>query len=280
MNFGFHAARLLARWKRSQWTRKYRDHFPPFLDSGKTLPQSFVYYTCEDHLPELILSIESLIRHVGRPKEIVIIGDGSLQEKSVKQLNQWSPLIRAMNFEKFLRPEIPKVLQKHWARNDLPGKMAVKLSIFMSLPLTGETVFLDSDIIFYPGAEKYGFFTEGNRQNILYLRDCGFSGEERMILHEDEKKNPVNSGFFVVDRSLDWDRALKRFAQLGDDFVWFIDQTALHLAMHDSGGKELDPERCVLHLKDQFRYGENLVPEETVLRHYVTPVRHHLWKKQ
>ncbi|MES2307866.1 MAG: hypothetical protein V4507_03310 [Verrucomicrobiota bacterium] len=279
MNIGFHAGRLLARWKRTQWKKRYEKNFPPFPSNAETISKKFVYYTCEEHLPELILSIQSLIRYVGRPEKILIIGDGSLSPQTLLRLNQWNPVIQAMNFSQFLKPEIPSILQRHWNRGDLPGKMAIKLSVFMSLPLEGTTVFLDSDIIFYPGARNHGFFITENRSGIFYLRDCGFSGEERMIYNEFEKKNPVNSGFFVLDRPLDWDRALKRFSELGDTFVWFVDQTSLHLAMHDSHAEELDPQRCVLHLRDQFQFREDLIPEETVFRHYVTPVRHHLWKR-
>ena len=55
------------------------------------------------------------------------------------------------------------------------------------------------------------------------------------------------------------------------------EQTLVHLAVQQAGGRPLPPARYVLQSDDGSTLREPLVGPDVVLRHYTGPVRHKLW---
>ena len=63
--------------------------------------------------------------------------------------------------------------------------------------------------------------------------------------------------------------------------AFFAEQTAVHLAMHSSGGAVLCPRRYVLSLEDQWLFKDHFAGKiGPVCRHYVSTVRHKFWLAQ
>jgi hypothetical protein len=154
--------------------------------------------------------------------------------------------------------------------------MGKKLAAELSLPLAGLTLYVDADVLFFARARELSAAPlEGVAPR--YLRDCGPYLDERLITRARESRDPVNGGAFLVHERLRWERALARLATLRGPPSFFTEQTLLHLAMHASGARALDPARHVVSRTDELRLADEHAGPGIVLRHYTTPIRHKLW---
>jgi hypothetical protein len=152
-----------------------------------------------------------------------------------------------------------------------------QLGLIMSLPLTAPVLYLDSDILFFPGANDLHAQAQKRDVPALYLADCRFSGDERLLRDPKETNHPVNTGFLLLFQKLDWSLGVKRFLEMQGPPIFFTNQTITHLAMHANGAAPFDPRKYVLQLDDQFVYPDRYANSSIALRHYVNPVRHKFW---
>ncbi len=227
-------------------------------------------YSGEASLPEQVASARSFLRHVGRPASFTIVSDGSYSARSLSHLRRLDPLITVCHATEFLPAEIEPELRDYLS-NHPTGK---QLALILSLPRDRPALYFDSDVLFFPGARS---MTALKTQMALYLCDCQFAGDERLLRHPNEKAGPVNTGLLFFFRRPDWSRALERFRQLHAPPSFFTNQTLTHLAMHASGAEPLDPGKFVLSLDDQFLFRDRYARAGIALRHYVNPVRHKFW---
>lgn len=145
----------------------------------------------------------------------------------------------------------------------------------MSLPLDGPALYVDSDVLFFPGAREISSLLS-TAAPALYLADCQLSADERLFRMPREKNAPVNTGVLFLLRKMEWSLSFARFLDGGAP-TFFTNQTMTHLAMHANGAQPLDPAKFVLQLDDQFQHRDRYAGPELVLRHYVNPVRHKMW---
>jgi hypothetical protein len=111
----------------------------------------------------------------------------------------------------------------------------------------------------------------------IYLADCQFSGDERLLRDVAEENEPVNTGVLLLFKKLDWSLSIDRFLELEGEPNFFTNQTMTHLTMHRNGADSFDPEKYVLQLDDQCVLADRYASPDLVLRHYVNPVRHKFW---
>ncbi|HEY2713371.1 MAG TPA: hypothetical protein VGI60_12715 [Chthoniobacterales bacterium] len=149
----------------------------------------------------------------------------------------------------------------------------------MSLPLDVDSaLYVDSDVLFFPGASHLAKALVTNGVPALYLPDCREdSADFRLFRDPIERRNPVNTGLLFLSRKLDWSLAIQRYLELNDKPIFFTNQTMTHLTMHANNARALDPRVFVLQLDDQFIYSDRYAAKDLILRHYVNPVRHKLW---
>ncbi len=147
----------------------------------------------------------------------------------------------------------------------------------MSLPSDLPVLYMDSDVLFFPGASELVQLVEKGGAPAFYLADCQLSADERLLRSAAEKVDPVNTGVLVLFKRLDWSLALDRFLELREAPTFFTNQTMAHLTMHANEAVALDSEKYVLQLDDQFVYPDRYLRPGLVLRHYVNPVRHKFW---
>jgi len=270
-NYGYHFARV-----RGKATRAiYRAFLPSIarrrISKNAEFPFSVFSYSGESTLPEQVASIRSFLKYVGRPRRFTVVSDGTFSERSIAILESLNCVIAS---------------SAQWLPKDLPTKThpyltthptGKQLALVMSLPVDGPALYVDSDVLFFPGAKDLTQLLEDGGAPAFYLADCRLSADERLFRGEAEKAHPVNTGVLVLFEKLDWALAISRFLELQGSPDFFTNQTMTHLTMHANDALPLDSRRYVLQLDDQFVYGDRYASSGLVLRHYVNPVRHKFW---
>lgn len=270
-NYGYHFARTQGKAARALYGAILPSIARRRISGRAEVPFSVFSYSGEATLPEQVASIRSFLKYVGRPRKFTVVSDGTLSARSIGILKSLNCVIAS---------------SAQWLPQDLPTKThpyltthptGKQLALVMALPVDGPTLYVDSDVLFFPGARDLIQLLEGGGAPALYLADCRLSADERLFRGEAEKARPVNTGVLVLFEKLDWALAISRFLELQGSPDFFTNQTMTHLTMHANGALPLDSRRYVLQLDDQFVYGDRYASSGLVLRHYVNPVRHKFW---
>src|SRR5947207_13590769 len=197
-NFGSH----LARFRGSVAREAYRLLLPMIvrrrIDPPRMLDIDVFAYSNEAMLPEQIASTRSFLKYVGRPNNFTIVSDGTHCRRAVSLLQQIDSCIRLADARDFL----PQPLSSgDYFANHPTGK---QLALIMSLPLERPALYIDADVLFFPGAVVLADLLRNHDAPALYLRDCQVAGDERLLRDPAEAADPVNTGVLFFFRKLDW----------------------------------------------------------------------------
>ncbi|MDY7015922.1 MAG: hypothetical protein SVX43_20470 [Cyanobacteriota bacterium] len=273
VNFGYRFARLQGKFNRSL----YRQVLPQLLRHpiAQTRKVSVAAYalSCERDLPEQVASIRSFIRYVGIPTTFTIISDGSYTQNSLNLLEQIHSCVRVISLSEFSAPQLPQAVSAYADRNPM-GK---KLATILSIPILEQTLYIDSDILFFKGATELVELLETRDGRSYYLPDETDALDGRMLNNESEKDAPVNGGFILFKNNLDWSLAIERFLAMEEPPNYFTEQTMVHLTLHENRALPLCPQKYIMARDDEFIYRDRYAGDNIVLRHYVNPVRHKFW---
>jgi hypothetical protein len=271
-NYGYHLARARGRVV----SRLYQALLPIIVSrsihSPRQLPIDVFSYSSESRLAEQIASIRSFLKYAGRPVRFIVVSDGSHSPRSIRLLKR---VDETVSVEHVPPPsaDIPSNFAAFLATH-ITGK---QLALLMSLPRERPTLYIDSDVLFFPGASALSDLLQFPSAPAYYLQDCGFAGDENIVNTSEEKTGPVNIGVLLFFQKLDWSFMAERFAKSRGQPNFFTSQTLTHLAMHANRAQPLDPLKYVLQLDDQFIYRDLYAGHGIALRHYVNPVRHKFW---
>ena len=271
-NFGYHLARAKGAAIRRSYLRRLKGIVRQKVDPPALLELDVFSYSGEAALPEQIASIRSFLKHAGLPKSFNVVSDGTYSHESESILRELDPVVRVHSTPP--PSNLPTAFQKYLCEHPTGRQLA----LIMSLPHERPALYVDSDVLFFAGAKCLKDIIRLQSSAALYLQDCQFSGDERLLLNHAEQQNPINTGVALFHGQLDWSVAVKRFEKLEDAApTFFTNQTLTHLALHANGAVALDPRKFVLQLHDQFIYSDRYAGPEIALRHYVNPVRHKFW---
>lgn len=272
-NVPYHSARLEGRLVRNF----YRAALPMIVRRRVRVPRELPFdvfaYSGESALPEQVASIRSFLAYAGRPKQFAVLSDGSYTTRSIALLESIDSCVRIQQ----TAPPFPSGLPQNvlsFFQNHFTGK---QLALIMSLPTNGPALYTDADILFFPGARELVQLSQTQSVSAFYLADYQFSGDERLIREEDEKRNPANMGFLLFFKKLDWSVGLERLRAFDGVPNFFTTQTVTHLSLHANGASVFDPQKFVLKLDDQTIYRDKYAGPALAMRHYVNPVRHKFW---
>jgi len=272
-NYGYHLARAEGNATRTI----YRALLPSIarrrIPGGAEVPLDVFAYCGERSLPEQVASIRSFLRYVGRPKQFTIVSDGTLSHHDIEILESIDPMISVSQYSQWLPKDLPERIYSYLTADPM-GK---QLALLMSLPVEGPTLYVDSDVLFFPGAKDFISLEETDGAPAFYLADCQLSADERLFRSDGERSQPVNAGVLLFLRKLDWSFAVRRFMEMEGVPNFFTGQSMTHLTMHANEALPLDPRKCLLRLDDQFVYPDHYASPGLALRHYVNPVRHKFW---
>ena len=270
-NYGYHLSMAKGRAVRALYRVSLRGL--PRIEPSRSFPLEVFSYSGEAALSEQVASIRSFLRHVGRPAMFHVVSDGTYSEASKRLLQEIDPCVVLREAADWVPKDLPDEIYPY-LRNHPTGR---QLALIMSLPVDAPVLYCDSDILFFAGASDLHARVEPPGVPALYLADCRFSGDDRILRGPDEAKDPVNTGFLLLFRKLDWSLGVQRFLEMRGDPIFFTNQTMTHLTMHANGAAPFDSRKYVLQLDDQFIYPDRYAAPTIALRHYVNPVRHKFW---
>ena len=272
-NFGYHLARSRG-WR---FRARYLAALPRIVRQPLRIERDFpcdVYaYSGAAMLPEQVASIRSFLANAGRPRRFTIVSDGTYTQEQAQLLETIDSCVRLEQSAAWLPADVPEQARTYLSSH-ATGR---QLALIMCLPRDRAAVYTDSDVLFFKGADDLAKTVARTDVPASYLADCRLSGDLRLFRDEAEKRAPVNTGFLVLHRTLDWTLAMQRLLELEGGPTFFTNQTLTHLAMHDNGADALDARKYVLQLDDQFIFPDQHASPAIALRHYVNPVRHKMW---
>ena len=272
INYPYHFARLEGRIARDAYRAALPFIIRRKIDPPRNVGIGVFAYSNEEMMPEQVVSIRSFLKFVGRPKSFTVFSDGTHTDESVHLLEQIDPVVKIQR-SVAIPDQLPEKISTYLTTHPT-GK---QLALIISLPASGPTLYIDSDVLFFPGASDLVSRAATHDAPAYYLCDCQFSGDERLIVDSPEKREPVNVGFLLLFQRLDWALGLERLLQLKGEPNFFTNQTIAHLTMHLNGAKPLDPKRYVLQIDDQTIYRDRYAGAAIAMRHYVNNVRHKFW---
>ncbi len=246
------------------------------LGAAPPLPLRVVSFACERDLPEQVASIRSLLTHAGAPAELTIVSDGSHSAWSRDLLQAIHPCVAVVDWRLISKPGLPQMLWDY-AEANWRGR---KLLVIASLAVDCGTLIADADILFFTRARELRQLVNRDETDPRYLRDLdgGPSLDPELLESERERAESVNSGFVFLPRPLNWSSVLRRLEQrLRSGRTTFTAQTVVHLALHESHARPFERSRYVMAVDDREVAEDPYVGPQTVMRHYVTPVRHKFW---
>jgi hypothetical protein len=156
--------------------------------------------------------------------------------------------------------------------------MGKKLAALMSIPIDESTLYTDSDILFFQGASDLADLAASEDMHTYYLPDCKSSLDKRLIYEDIEQQDPINAGFILFKKALDWNESVQRLTNLQEPPNYFSEQTIVNLTIKQNHGIALAPEKYIMNVDDQFVYPDKFVTKQIAMRHYVSDIRHKFWQ--
>ncbi|MBP0016335.1 MAG: hypothetical protein J7647_02110 [Cyanobacteria bacterium SBLK] len=270
VNIGYRVARLQGKITRALYLRRIPQIVNRPIQQETQLDLAVYALSCPRDLPEQVASIRSFLSSVGIPEQFTIISDG-YSTKECELLEKIHPCVAVISLQEFTRG-LPQKIYDYAAINPM-GK---KLAAILSIPCDRVSIYTDSDILFFPQATELKNLVDLANPNAYYLPDIDPAFDLR-IIQESERKNPINGGFILFKKKPNWDFAMERFLHLQEPPNYFTEQTMMHLTLHREGAKPFPKARYIMWRDDEFLFRDRYANQETVLRHYVTPVRHKFW---
>jgi hypothetical protein len=281
VRFTYHIARYHARGVRRLYSSQLERIARRSVEPARELERDVVFFSSQRDLPEQVASIRSLIRHVGRPRQLIVVSDGSHSKMDRDLLRRLSEPATVVDYGD-LASNLPERVWRY-AHAHAFGK---KLAVLMSLPLGGPAMYVDSDVLFFPGASSSPAQAAFSRPGVWYLPtpDLTFI-DQRLVRSPEEASRPANAGFLFCDRRLQWEEGLSRLPEpptdkTGDALkraVGDVEQTLVHLAIHHSGAQPLPASLFQLRIDDQFLYRDFTSWRTVAMRHYTNTVRNKFW---
>ena len=152
----------------------------------------------------------------------------------------------------------------------------------MSIPIDGATLYTDSDILFFAGGSDLADLASAdlassNDAHVYYLPDCKSSLDKRLIYADIEQQEPINAGFILFKKPLDWSESVQRLCKLEERPNYFSEQTIVNLTIKRNRGIALAKDKYIMNVDDQFVYPDRFASKKIAMRHYVNDVRHKFW---
>ena len=273
VNIGYHAAKIQAKLLRNAYKSSLSSLVSFPIKQDRQVPIKVYALSCERDLPEQVASLRSFIRHVGVPDKFTIMSDGSYTDQSIQLLQSVHRCVDVQLLTKFQRDDLPQSVHEYAAQQ----AMGKKLAALMSIPIDGATLYTDSDILFFQGASDLVDLANSKDTHTYYLPDCKNSLDKRLIYEDIEMQNPINAGFILFKKSLDWNESVKRLSNLEEFPNYFSEQTIVNLTIKRNHGVALARERYIMNVDDQFMYPDKFATKQIAMRHYVSDIRHKFW---
>lgn len=218
---------------------------------------------------EQILSVYSFLYYIGTPKKWIIYSDGSYTESEKTFLQKKFLFLecKEWNYNKTLESNTP--LKKYLEVCHL----SKKLHAIAGHNYERQTVYADSDIIFYKNAYAY-FDSDLLKEGLWYIADTNWGTVEKIT-----ELYPLNSGLMILNKNFNFELNFQYLNNLQGNYEYFSEQSSFNYSFKKQDGNILDPRQFIVNTEDQFDFRTAAHPKTIALRHFVNPVRHKIWQK-
>jgi hypothetical protein len=273
INIPYHLARTEGRITRELYRAALPSIVRRKIESPRKVDIDVFAYSGQATLPEQVASVRSFLRYAGRPKSYTVVSDGTYTPRDIQWLEQIDPVVRVKQSVIPAATITSEKLRSYLTAHPI-GK---QLALVMSLPLNGPALYVDSDVLFFPGASDLADLVAIRNAPACYLTDCVFAGDDALICDPSERRSPVNAGLLLVFEKLDWNLGLTRLLESKKPPNFFTTQTVVQLTIHSNRARPFDPQKYILLVDDEFCYRDFHASDSVAMRHYVNPIRHKFW---
>lgn len=220
-----------------------------------------------------VLSIYSFLYYAGEPIKWTIYSDKSYTFEQKDILKKKFSFLSIVDWDIFSHCTTNKMLSNYL----LMCGLAKKLNVIVGHPYTCQTVYLDSDIVFYKNISFYlnsGILSAG----LWYASDT--LGDVGDYFHaKKESLYPLNSGLLILNADFNPEYIFRYFESLDGFYEYFSEQSSLEFAFRNQGANILDPRQFINDPSDQFDFSIKYTPSSIAMRHYTNPIRHKMWQE-
>jgi hypothetical protein len=267
----------MARVLRARYARRIQRAQLPAVRAPRRVDVDMISFSCERDLPEQVLSIRSFLRYVGEPASFTVISDGTITPASATLLRGLSSAVDVLSVGQYAAGVPVHSAVQEFADTKAYGRKLIALTAMR--PAGRPVGYADSDVLFHAGGAGLARHIETMGATAWFVQDCQEALDVRLVPPE-ERHPPLNSGFLLTGRPIDWRAATERLEAIGEadapGYGW-TEQSVVHLAYRASGGAPLPGDAAVVTLDDQFRWADANIGERVWLRHYVTDTRFKMW---
>ncbi len=262
--------------RRGRWHQKrFRDLVfrkklaPP---ANREVPFEIISFSGSSGFEDQVLSIYSFTAYAGIPRKWTVYSDKSHTGAEKARLRELFPFVSVTDWDVYHAYRANPFVRDYLAVCGL----AKKLNIILGHPCQGQTIYADSDILFYRNIAYY-LDSPAITSGMWYVPDAMehpgnyFGSSPRSIY-------ALNSGFLILNESFDPRHIYRYLESLKGNYGYFSEQSAFEYAFREQNAGMLDPRQFIIDTTDQFDFHMKYHPATIALRHYTSPVRHKIWQ--
>lgn len=219
-----------------------------------------------------VLSIYSFLYTAGTPVKWTIYSDKTYTKEQKHALQKQFPFVEVADWDVYDFYKGDKHINEYLS----VCAMAKKINLIVGHQYRRQTIYLDSDVIFYKNFTHYinGPFL---KTGLWYASDALGDVTEYFSLPRDSMY-PLNSGLLILNDTFDRSDISVYFENLKGTYGYFSEQSSFEYALRKQGAHMLDPRQFIIDSADQFDFAMKYFPEDIAMRHYTSPVRHKMWQ--
>ncbi|OCX54556.1 hypothetical protein BEL04_09985 [Mucilaginibacter sp. PPCGB 2223] len=244
------------------------------MTNPETVNFEIISFSGASGFEDQVLSIFSFLVYAGTPVKWTIYSDKSYSQEQKQAFKNKFPFAAVVDWDegKYIREN--QLLADYLKECHL----AKKLNAILSHPYDRQTIYIDSDILFYKNFAGYlesGLLDKG----LWYAPDTMWGNNAaNYFKHKTTSIYPLNSGLLIMDQSFNKADIFEYLESLKGKYHYFSEQSSFEYAFRKQDANVLDPRQFIIDTADQFDFATKYHPDEIAMRHYTGPVRHKMWQ--
>jgi hypothetical protein len=240
--------------------------------TDKTVDFEVVSFSGAGSFEDQLLSLYSFVYYAGIPTRWVIYSDKSYTREHIDIIKREFPFVTVLDWDYHKKYADNKIIQDY----SKVSHMAMKLYVIISHPYEGQTIYTDSDIVFYKHVSHY--FNSTHLSNGLWYVPDALGNVTKFFDKKIDAIYPLNAGFLILNKHFNVEDVFTYFESLNGNYGYFSEQSSFEFALQKQMANILDPRQFIIDTSDQFDFSSNYYPQDISMRHYTSPVRHKMWQ--